>query len=157
MQKITPFLWFNDQAEEAVNYYVSIFKDASIGKVSRYGEGMPAPAGTAMVVEFTLNGLNFLALNGGDYYKLNPAVSFVISVDTQEELDHYWDNLCDGGQPSRCGWLTDKFGLSWQVVPSILGNLMSDPDGEKAGRAGMAMMQMQKLNIAELQRAFDGE
>ncbi|MES2514047.1 MAG: VOC family protein [Bacteroidota bacterium] len=155
-QKMTICLWFDKQGEDAVNFYTSIFKNSSIGSISRYGKqgyefhGMPE--GTALVVPFTLNGMNFSALNGGPRFTFNESMSVVVSCDTQEEIDHYWNNLtADGGKESQCGWLKDKFGVSWQIVPSMLGALMSDP--EKAGRVTAAFMQMKKLNIEILKNA----
>ncbi len=162
IQKITPNLWFDNQAEEAAKFYTSIFPDSSIGNVSRYGkEGFEIhrmPEGTAMTVDFTLNGLRFLGLNGGPVFKFTEAVSFIIDCKDQNEIDHYWNRLNEGGDPNsqQCGWLKDKFGLSWQVVPEILGKLMSDPDKEKAGRTMNAMLGMKKLVIAELLKAHDG-
>ena len=158
IQKITPMLWFDDQAEEAADLYVSVFDDASIGHVSRYGPGGPGPEGSAMVVEFTLAGQRFTALNGGPVYAFTPAVSFVVGCTTQQEVDHYWYKLSDGGDPEaqQCGWLKDRFGLSWQIVPAQLGEYMSDSDPEKAGRAMQAMLKMKKLDIAELKAAHDG-
>ena len=152
-QKMTICLWFDKQGEEAANFYTSIFKNSSIGSISRYGKqgfefhGMPE--GTALVVSFKLNDMNFSALNGGPRYTFNESMSIVVSCDTQEEIDHYWNNLiADGGQESQCGWLKDKYGISWQIVPSILGSLMSDPT--KASRVTMAFMQMKKMDIATL-------
>ena len=152
-QKITPMLWFDGDAEEAARLYVSIFDDAEIGHVSRI------PDGTTLVVEFTLAGQRFTALNGGPQYSFTPAVSFVVDCDTQEEVDRYWDLLSEGGplEAQQCGWLQDRFGVSWQVVPRQLGEYMSDPDPEKAGRTMQAMLQMKKLDIAGLKRAHDGE
>ena len=152
-QKITPMLWFDGDAEEAARLYVSIFDDAEIGHVSRI------PDGTTLVVEFTLAGQQFTALNGGPQYSFTPAVSFVVDCDTQEEVDRYWDLLSEGGPPEaqQCGWLQDRFGVSWQVVPRQLGEYMSDPDPEKAGRTMQAMLQMKKLDIAGLKHAHDGE
>jgi predicted 3-demethylubiquinone-9 3-methyltransferase (glyoxalase superfamily) len=151
-QKITPMLWFDGDAEEAARLYVSIFEDAAIGHVSRM------PDGTPLVVEFMLAGQRFTALNGGPEYSFTPAVSFVVDCDTQEEVDRYWDQLSEGGPPEaqQCGWLKDRFGVSWQVVPRQLGEYMSDPDPEKAGRTMQAMLQMKKLDIAGLKRAHDG-
>jgi len=151
--KITPMLWFDGGAEEAAHHYVSIFPDASIGTVSRQ------PDGSALVVEFTLGGHRFTALNGGPQYNFTPAVSFVIDCETQEEVDHYWDALTDGGPPEaqQCGWLVDRFGVSWQVVPRQLGEYLGDPDPEKSGRALQAMLAMKKLDIEGLRRAHDGE
>jgi predicted 3-demethylubiquinone-9 3-methyltransferase (glyoxalase superfamily) len=155
MQKITPFLWFNDQAEEAMNYYVSIFKNSKVVSVTRYGDAGPGPKGSVMTAQFELDGQRFTALNGGPHYSFTPAVSFVVSCDTQEEIDGYWDRLSDGGDPSaqQCGWLKDRFGLSWQIVPSSLGSLIGGPN---AGRVVPEMMKMKKLDIAALQRAADG-
>ena len=153
---ITPFLWFDDRAEEAVNFYVSIFKDAKVGTVNRYGSEGPGKPGTVMTATFTLDGQDFIALNGGPEYTFTPAVSFLVSCETQREIDHYWDKLSAGGKTNRCGWLTDKFGLSWQIVPSILSDLLSGEDDEKSSRAMQAMLKMTKLDIAELQHAYDG-
>lgn len=152
-QKMTICLWFDKQGEEAVNFYTSIFKNSSIGSISRYGkEGFEfhgMPEGTALVVIFKLNDINFSALNGGPRFKFNESMSIVVSCDTQEEIDHYWNSLtADGGQESMCGWLKDKYGISWQIIPSILGSLMSDPT--KASRVTMAFMQMKKMDIATL-------
>jgi predicted 3-demethylubiquinone-9 3-methyltransferase (glyoxalase superfamily) len=157
MQKITPFLWFDNNAEEAVNFYISIFKKSKIGNVSRYGEGAPLPAGTVMVVPFELNGQEFIALNGGPFYKINEAVSFVVNCENQDEVDYYWSHLATGGKEIQCGWLTDKFGLTWQIVPTILGKLMSDPDTKKAQRVTAAMMKMIKLDIKGLADAAEGK
>jgi predicted 3-demethylubiquinone-9 3-methyltransferase (glyoxalase superfamily) len=156
MQKITPFLWFDKDAEAAMNFYVSIFKNSKAGAVTRYGEGAPQPAGTAMVAAFELEGQGFLALNGGPHFKFTEAVSFVVNCETQAEVDHYWENLSAGGKPQQCGWLKDKFGLSWQIVPTALPRLLKDKDPEKRKRVFAAMMQMVKIDIAALQRAYDG-
>ncbi|MBV8118302.1 MAG: VOC family protein [Candidatus Eremiobacteraeota bacterium] len=153
---ITPFLWFDDRAEEAMNFYVSIFKDAKVGTVNRYGSEGPGKPGTVMTATFTLDGQDFIALNGGPEYTFTPAVSFLVSCETQREVDHYWDKLSAGGKTNRCGWLTDKFGLTWQIVPSILSDLLSGEDDEKSSRAMQAMLKMTKLDIAELQHAYDG-
>ena len=152
-QKMTICLWFDNQGEEAANFYTSIFKNSSIGNISRYGkEGFEfhgMPEGTALVVSFKLNDMNFSALNGGPRFKFNESMSIVVSCDTQEEIDHYWNSLtADGGQESMCGWLKDKYGISWQIIPSILGSLMSD--SSKASRVTMAFMQMKKMNIETL-------
>lgn len=162
-QPIVPCLWFDKQAEEAARFYTGIFKNSKLGKISRYGEAGrevhgQAP-GTVMTVEFELNGQPFTALNGGPQFKFTEAISFQIMCETQEEIDHYWNKLGQGGDPSAqvCGWVKDKYGLSWQVVPAVLGKLMSDPDKAKSGRAMQAMLQMKKLDIAELERAFEGE
>ncbi|MHA6667887.1 VOC family protein [Homoserinimonas sp. A447] len=157
MQKITPCLWFDDQAEEAANYYVSIFKNSAITDISRYGDGAPMPAGTALVVNFVLEGVSFQALNGGPAFTFTEAVSFSVDAPTQDEIDELWNRLtADGGAPSMCGWLKDKYGLSWQIVPPILGQLLTDPDAEKSGRVMQAMLAMQKINIAELEDAYNG-
>jgi predicted 3-demethylubiquinone-9 3-methyltransferase (glyoxalase superfamily) len=163
VQPITPCLWFDNQAEEAARYYTGIFKNSKIGTISRYTEAgrevHGRPAGSVMTVEFELNGQPFTALNGGPVFKFNEAISFQIMCRTQEEVDHYWNKLTAGGneKDQQCGWLKDKYGVSWQVVPTALVEMMSDPDKEKAGRAMEAMLQMKKIDIAELRRAFDGE
>ena len=154
MQKITPFLWFDSQAEEAAKFYTTVFRNSKLDRVVRYGDGGPGPKGTVMVAEFTLDGQQFVALNGGPHYKITPAISFVINCRDQADVDHYWDKLTsDGGQPVQCGWLTDKFGVSWQVVPTILNQLMADPDKAKAARVTQAMMKMVKLDVAKLEEA----
>ena len=153
MQKISPFLWFDSHAEEAANFYVSIFKDSKILKIARYGEAGPGPAGSVMVVNFQIEGQDFIALNGGPLFKFTEAISFVINCQTQEEVDHYWNKLTAGGQESQCGWLKDKYGLSWQVTPTILGELLADKDQKKAQRVMQAMLQMKKIDIAALKRA----
>jgi predicted 3-demethylubiquinone-9 3-methyltransferase (glyoxalase superfamily) len=156
MQKIRPCLWFDNQAEDAANYYVSIFKNSKITDVSRYGEGGPVPAGTALVVSFELEGAPFQALNGGPAFDFTEAVSFYVDAPTQQEIDRLWDQLtADGGEPGRCGWLKDKYGLSWQIVPPMLGELLSDPDSEKSGRVMQAMLAMDKIIISELEDAYD--
>ena len=156
MQKISPFLWFDDQAEEAAEFYVSLFKNSKITNVSRYAEGAPFPAGTAMAVSFVLDGVEFQALNGGPVYKFTEAFSMFVRADTQEEIDELWDKLTsEGGEPGQCGWLKDRYGLSWQIVPPVLGQLLSDPDAVKAGRVMQAMLQMRKLDIAQLQAAAE--
>ena len=156
MQKITPCLWFDNQAEEAANYYVSIFKKSEIREVSRYGEGAPVPAGTALVVNFVLEGIAFQALNGGPAFNFTEAISFSVDTATQEETDELWEKLiADGGQPSQCGWLKDKYGVSWQIVPRVLVELLADPDQEKAARVMQAMLGMGKIDIAELRAAYD--
>ncbi len=157
MQKIVTFLWFDDKAEEAANFYVSIFKNSKITNASRYGEAGPGPKGSVMVVEFELEGQKFMALNGGPVFKLTPAVSLVVNCETQNEVDDLWDKLlAGGGKPSQCGWLEDKYGLSWQIVPTVLGKLMSDPDPEKSKRVMQAVLQMVKLDIAKLEQAYKG-
>jgi predicted 3-demethylubiquinone-9 3-methyltransferase (glyoxalase superfamily) len=154
MQKISPFLWFDHQAEEAANFYVSIFKDAKILKVARYPEGSPGPAGSVMVVDFQIEGQDFIALNAGALFKFTEAISFVINCQTQEEVDYFWNKLtANGGQESQCGWLKDKYGLSWQVTPTILGELLADRNPKRAQRVMQAMLQMKKIDIAALKRA----
>ena len=149
MQKITPFLWFDGKAEEAMNFYVSIFKNSKVVSVSRGSNG------TVMSVTFQLDGQNFLALNGGPQFTFTPAISFFVNCETQQEVDELWEKLSDGGEKSRCGWLSDKFGLTWQIIPSILGKLLQDKDAEKAKRVMQAMLQMDKIDIKGLQQAFD--
>ena len=160
MKPITPCLWFDTQAEDAARLYVSLFEDSEIGSISRFGkEGKEIhgkPEGSTMAVSFRLRGQEFLALNGGPQYKFSEAVSFQIFCETQDEIDRLWSQLGEGGEPGRCGWLKDKFGLSWQVIPTVLGKLLQDPDKAKAGRAMNAMLKMDKLDIAELQRAHAG-
>lgn len=155
MQKITPFLWFDGKAEEAANFYVSIFKNSKLTGVQRYGEAGPGPKGTVMSATFQLNGQDFIALNGGPQFKFTPAISFFINCETQEEVDELWGKLSQGGTKQQCGWLTDKFGVSWQVVPTILGKLLQDKDPKKAARVMQAMLQMQKLDIARLKQAAE--
>ncbi len=155
MQKITPFLWFDDKAEEAMNFYMSIFKNSKTVSISRYGDAGPGPKGSVMVANFELDGQQFIALNGGPNYKFTPAVSFVVNCETQQEVDDLWGKLSAGGATNVCGWLTDKYGLSWQIVPTLLGKLMKDPNPEKTNRVMAALMQMTKLDIATLQQAYD--
>jgi predicted 3-demethylubiquinone-9 3-methyltransferase (glyoxalase superfamily) len=154
-QKITPFLWFDNQAEEAMNFYISLFRNSKPGRVSRYGEAGPGPKGTVMVASFELEGQKFIALNGGPHFKFTEAVSFVVNCETQDEVDTFWEKLSAGGSKGQCGWLKDKFGLSWQIVPTILGDLMSGPDPEKSKRVMTAMLQMTKLDISALKRAHE--
>lgn len=156
MQKITPFLWFDTQAEEAAKLYTSLFKNSSIGKISRYPPGVPGREGEVMTVEFTLDGQDFIAMNGGPHFTFTPAVSMFIKCETQAEVDKLWTALTDGGSEDRCGWLKDKFGLSWQVVPNGLQELLQDKDPGRAQRAVAAMMQMQKLDIGALEEAAAG-
>ncbi|MGH6892404.1 MAG: VOC family protein [Dongiaceae bacterium] len=156
MQKISPFLWFDSQAEEAANFYVSIFKNSKIGKVVRYGDAGPGPKGSVMTISFELEGQQFSALNGGPHFKFTEAISFVVDCKTQEEVDELWSKLSAGGQPSQCAWLKDKFGLSWQIVPTVLVELLSDPDPQKSKRVMEAMMQMTKIDIAKLRQAYKG-
>jgi predicted 3-demethylubiquinone-9 3-methyltransferase (glyoxalase superfamily) len=155
MQKIIPFLWFNNQAEEAMNFYTSIFKNSKIGQVSRYGAEGPGAAGSVMTASFELEGLQFNALNGGPQFQFGEALSFYVSCESQEEVDYYWARLSEEGEEGACGWLKDKYGLSWQIVPSALGRLLSDADAEKAGRIMQAMLQMKKLDIPRLEQAAD--
>jgi predicted 3-demethylubiquinone-9 3-methyltransferase (glyoxalase superfamily) len=157
MQKVSPFLWFNNNAEEAVNHYVSIFKDAKITSTARYGEGGPGKPGSVMTMGFQLFGLDYTALNGGDFAAFTPAISFVVRCENQEEVDHYWDNLLEGGKSMQCGWLTDKFGITWQIVPVQLFKLMGDKDAAKARKVTQAMMKMVKLDIAGLEKAYNEE
>lgn len=155
-QKITPFLWFNDQAEEAMNFYTSIFKNSKIGRISRYGDAGPGPKGSVMSATFQLDGVEFYALNGGPYYSLTPAISFFVNCKDQEEVDFLWDKLSTGGKIMQCGWVTDKFGVTWQIIPTILGQLLNDPDPEKSKRVMQAMMKMIKIDIKGLQQAYEG-
>jgi Uncharacterized protein conserved in bacteria len=162
MQKITPFLWFDDQAEEAAKFYTSIFKNSKVGKITRYGEsGEKAagrPTGSVMTVEFELEGQKFTALNGGPVFKFNESISFVVNCETQEEVDYFWEKLtADGGQEIECGWLKDKFGVFWQVVPTVLIEMLQDKDEAKAERVMKAMLQMHKLDIKTLKDAFEGK
>ena len=156
MQKITTFLWFDTQAEEAANFYVSIFKNAKVLGLTRYGEAGPGPKGSVLTAAFELEGEKFTALNGGPQFKFTEAISFVVNCATQEEVDYYWEKLtADGGAESQCGWLKDKYGLSWQVVPTILPELLQEKDPEKSNRIVQALMQMKKLDIAALKRAAE--
>jgi predicted 3-demethylubiquinone-9 3-methyltransferase (glyoxalase superfamily) len=155
MQKITPFLWFDHQAEEAAAFYTAIFPNSRISSVSHYGEGGPAPAGTVMTVAFQLAGQDFIALNGGPYFSFTSAISFFVTCETQEEVDAYWKQLSAGGAIEQCGWLKDKYGVSWQIVPAALGEMLGDPDAEKARRVTQAMLQMTRLDIAALRRAYE--
>lgn len=156
MPKITPSLWFNDNAEEAINFYTSVFKNAKVLSVSRYTDAGPLPAGTFLTGVFQLEGQEFMAINGGPYFTFNPAISFAVDCKTQEEVDYFWDKLSEGGATDQCGWLRDKFGVSWQIIPSILGELMQDKDRAKAARVTEAMLKMTKLDIAALKKAYDG-
>jgi predicted 3-demethylubiquinone-9 3-methyltransferase (glyoxalase superfamily) len=155
MQKITPFLWFDGKAEEAMNFYVSIFKDSKIIEVTRYGESGPGQPGTVMTGTFQLNGQEFMALNGGPEFKFTEAVSFFINCETQQEVDEFWEKLSEGGEEGQCGWLKDKYGLSWQIVPTILGKLLADKDAGKAQRVMQAMLQMHKIDSIKLQQAYE--
>lgn len=156
MPKITPMLWFDGQAEEAAKLYTSLFDNSKILNVSHYGEAGPGEPGSVMTVQFELEGQKFVGLNGGPNYKFTEAVSFVVNCETQEEVDKFWSTLSDGGEEGPCGWLKDRFGLSWQITPTALPRLLTDPDREKANRVMNAMMQMKKIEIAELERAAEG-
>ncbi|OLD13155.1 MAG: hypothetical protein AUI50_03155 [Crenarchaeota archaeon 13_1_40CM_2_52_14] len=160
MQKITPFLWFDNNAEEAAKFYTSTFKNSKFGKISRYGkEGYEIhrrPAGTVMTVEFQIEGQKFTALNGGPQFKFTEAVSFSVECKTQEEVDELWERLTDGGEEGACGWLKDKYGLSWQINPAILGEMLQDKDRKKAGRVMEAMLKMKKIDIKALKKAYEG-
>lgn len=155
MQKITPFLWFDDKAEEAMNFYVSVFKNSKRGRISRYGDAGPGPKGAVMVATFQLDGQEFMALNGGPHFKFTEAISLLVNCETQDEVDAMWEKLSEGGEKGQCGWLKDKYGVSWQVVPTVLGEMMSDPDPEKSKRVMTAMLQMRKLDIKALKQAYD--
>ena len=158
MPKITPFLWYDNQAEEAANFYVSIFKNSKVLGVTRYGEAGPGPKGSVLTAAFELAGQKFTALNGGPQFKFTEAISFVVNCETQEEVDYFWEKLiAGGGQESMCGWLKDKYGLSWQVVPAILPELLQETDPEKSNRVMQALMQMKKLDIATLKQAAEGK
>lgn len=157
MQKITPFLWFNDQAEQAARFYTSIFKNSKLGSISRYGEGSPGQPGKVMSATFQLAGQEFMALNGGPEFTFSPAISFFVNCETQEEVDEYWERLSEGGEKQNCGWLKDKFGVSWQIVPTVLGKLLGDKDAQKSQRVMQAMLKMYKIDIKELQMAYEQE
>jgi predicted 3-demethylubiquinone-9 3-methyltransferase (glyoxalase superfamily) len=154
MQKIIPFLWFDDKAEEAMRFYVAIFENSKVGSISRYGDEGPGPKGTVMVATFQLDGQEFMALNGGPQFTFSPAISFLVNCETQEEVDELWEKLSEGGETQRCGWLTDKYGLSWQIVPTVLGEMLQDKDAEKSKRVMKAMLQMDKLDIEGLRQAY---
>ncbi|HXX31757.1 MAG TPA: VOC family protein [Myxococcaceae bacterium] len=153
MQKITPFLWFNGQAEEAARFYVSIFRNSEIGRISRFNEGGPGPGGSVLSVAFRLEGHEFVALNGGPQYTFSPAISFLVDCKTQEEVDTLWEKLSAGGQKQRCGWLSDRYGVSWQIIPTVLGELLQSPDPGKAARAMRAMLEMDRIDIRRLEQA----
>jgi predicted 3-demethylubiquinone-9 3-methyltransferase (glyoxalase superfamily) len=155
MQKITPFLWFDNQAEQAAKFYVSVFPSSKIVSVSRYGDAGPGPKGTVMTVEFELQGQRFIALNGGPQFKFTEAISFSVDCKTQQEVDRYWEKLSDGGEEGPCGWLKDRYGLSWQINPTVLGKMLSDPDPVKAKHAMEAMLKMKKIDIKGLERAYN--
>ena len=156
MQKITPFLWFDNQAEEAMNFYTSIFKNAKAGNISRYGEAGPGPAGSVLATSFELEGLQFTALNGGPPFKFTEAISFHVACESRGEVDYYWSKLSEGGEIQQCGWLKDKYGVSWQIIPTALPKLLGDPDREKASSVMRAMLQMKKIDIAKLEQAAEG-
>jgi predicted 3-demethylubiquinone-9 3-methyltransferase (glyoxalase superfamily) len=153
MQKITPFLWFDGKAEEAMRFYVSIFKNSKIGKITRYGDAGPGPKGTVMSATFQLEGQDFYALNGGPAFTFSPAISFFVNCETQEEVDELWEKLSEDGTKDRCGWLRDRYGVSWQIIPTVLGELLNDPDPAKTQRVMKAMLEMNKIDIAGLKRA----
>jgi predicted 3-demethylubiquinone-9 3-methyltransferase (glyoxalase superfamily) len=155
MRRISPCLWFDGRAEEAMHFYASIFKNAKIGDVMRWGDTGPGAKGSVLSVTFELDGQEFVALNGGPMFTFSPAISFFVRCETQEELDDYWQKLLEGGTPQQCGWLTDKFGVSWQVVPTILAEMLRDPDAEKASRVMRAMMKMNKLDVGLLKQAYE--
>jgi len=155
MQKITPFLWFDDQAEEAVNFYTSIFKNSKNGRIVRCGEEGPGPQGSVMTMTFELDGEEFMALNGGPEFIFSPAISFFVNCETQEEVDMLWEKLSEGGEKGRCAWLKDKYGISWQIVPTFLGEFLQDKDSEKTSRVIKAVLQMDKLDIETLKRAYE--
>jgi len=155
IQKIKPFLWFDKEAEDAAQFYCSIFKNSKILEVARYPEGGPAPAGSVMIVTFQLEGQSFIALNGGPHFKFTPSISLYVDCETQEEVDQLWERLSEGGRKDRCGWLQDKYGLSWQIVPRALQQLMSDPDAKKSANVMQAMLQMDKIDIKRLQAAYE--
>lgn len=154
MQKITPFLWYDNNAEEAVSLYISVFKNSKITDITRYGDAGPGPKGSVMTIAFQLEGQDFIALNGGPMFKFTEAISLSVDCKTQQEVDELWEKLSAGGQPGQCGWLKDKFGLSWQIVPSALVEMLQDPDAEKSNRVMQAMMQMRKIDVASLRRAY---
>jgi predicted 3-demethylubiquinone-9 3-methyltransferase (glyoxalase superfamily) len=155
MQKITPFLWFDNQAEEAANFYVSVFKNSKIGAVRRYSDAGPGPKGSVMTMTFQLEGQEFVALNGGPHFKFTPAISLFVNCETQEEVDELWEKLLAGGRKDRCGWLQDKFGLSWQIIPKQLMEMLGDTDPSKSQRVMKSMLQMDKIDIQQLKRAYE--
>ncbi len=154
MKGITPFLWFDGKAEEAARFYTSVFKGSKLGAITRYGEAGPGPEGSVMTATFEVAGQEFIALNGEPIFKFTPAISFVVNCETQQEVDEYWEKLSAGGSTNQCGWLTDRYGVSWQIVPTVMERLMSDPDPARANRVMKAMLQMTKLDIAGLERAY---
>ena len=155
MQKITPFLWFDNQAEEAVSLYTSVFKNSKVLSITRYGEAGPAPAGTVMTVTFELEGQEFMALNGGPEFTFSPAISFFVNCETQQEVDELWEKLSEGGEKGQCGWIRDKYGVSWQIVPRALGEMLQDKDAEKSKRVMEALLKMSKIDIRTLKQAYE--
>jgi predicted 3-demethylubiquinone-9 3-methyltransferase (glyoxalase superfamily) len=155
MQKITPFLWFDGKAEEAMNFYTSIFRNSKIGRITRHGETGPGQKGTVMSATFQLDGQEFIALNGGPMFTFSPAISFFVNCETQAEVDDLWEKLSEGGERQRCGWLKDKYGVSWQIIPSALGKMLQDKDAEKSKRVMNAMLQMNKIEIKSLKQAYE--
>lgn len=155
MQEIVPFLWFDNNAEEAMNFYTAIFKNSKTGKISRYGDSGPGPKGSVMVANFQLNGQEFMALNGGPQFKFTEAISFLVNCESQEEVDYLWERLSAGGKEIQCGWLKDKYGLAWQIMPTVLGEMLSDKDQQKSQRVMKAMLQMIKIDIKKLQEAYN--
>lgn len=155
MQKIAPFLWFDGKAEEAVNFYISIFRNSKIVSITRYGEAGPGPRGTVMTVTFQLDGQEFFALNGGPQFTFSSAISFLVNCETQQEVDEFWEKLSEGGEKQRCGWLKDKYGVSWNIVPTVLGQMLQDKDSEKSTKVMKAMLLMDKIDIKGLNQAYD--
>src|SRR3954463_14128479 len=156
MRKITPFLWFDNRAEEAARFYTSIFNNSSVIETTRRGDAGPEPAGSVMSVTFVLDGQHFIALNGGPHFTFNEAISLFVNCEDQHEIDELWERLSEGSEKRRCGWVKDKFGISWQIVPAALGRMLHDPDTEKSGRVMQALLQMEKLDLAHLRQAYDG-
>lgn len=157
MQKITPFLWFDGNAEEAMNFYTSIFKNSKIGQVRRYGDAEPGPKGSVMTGTFQIEGQEFMVLNGGPMFKFTPAISFFVNCENQQEVDELWEKLSAGGEVTQCGWLQDKFGVTWQIIPKALGEMLGDKDPQKSQRVMKAMMKMIKIDVEELRRAYEGK
>ena len=155
MQKITPFLWFDGQAEEAMHFYTSVFKNSRVGSIQRYGDAGPGPKGSVMSCTFELEGMEFVALNGGPHFTFTPAISFFVNCETQQEVDELWEKLSEGGEKNSCGWLKDKYGVSWQIIPTTLGKLLQDPDPVKSTRVMKAMLTMHKIDIEALKRAYE--
>lgn len=157
MQKIIPCLWFDNQAEEAMHFYTSIFKNAKVGNITRYGEAGPGPAGSVLTASFELEGQQFVALNGGPEFTFTPAISFFVNCETQEEVDELWEKLSEGGEEVECGWLKDKYGVSWQIIPTILVEMLNDADPQRSQRVMQAMLQMKKIDIQTLKQAYEGQ